>query len=156
MKPEPKRKMRNRNAITTGRLDLADYDDVFHSNYKCGFTDVDAVIEKNGHVLIVEMKKPYERLLVGQRILYQALAGKEDITVIVRWGERGATDMVQVINYHKSPIKCTEGRFRAILAHWWDDALADRSFKPNDFFKKMTVDNNKGIRIRLPRPKNQV
>lgn len=145
-----RRDMRNPNAIITGRLDLADYDDLFGG--KCSLSDLDAVIERHGHILIVEMKKPDESMTTGQRILAEALASKKDMTVIIRWGVRGDTERIQVVNYHDAPINCSEACFRAILKHWWEKANARKPFKPSDYFKP----RKRIVRIPLPKRKKSV
>lgn len=134
--PQPPsiRVLRNPDAIQTGRLDLADYDSIFSDCPKCGFTDVDAVIERNDQFLFVEMKKPGERLSVGQRILYTNLITRSGLDVMIRWGLRGQTEHLQLIGYHPAPIKSSEVTFRKFLQAWWDKANSKEIFDKDEFF----------------------
>ena len=129
------RELRNRDAIETGRLDLPDYDDLFDGCAKCGFTDMDAIAERNGLFLVVEMKKPTESVTIGQKILLKNMAKIKEFTVIVRWGTRGNTKAIWIPHVLKRPVVCTEDEFRAIIKQWWTDANQRRNFDPVAFYK---------------------
>jgi len=117
---QPQRTLRNRNAITTGRLELSDYDDLFSSCRLCAFTDIDASIERHGYFLYVEMKKPTEKLTTGQRIYWENRVRDKVSTAIVRWGNRGETECIQIVGLHDAPVDCSEDQFRQLVKGWWD------------------------------------
>lgn len=141
------RYLRNRAAISTGRLDLPDYDGCFGGEANlCGFTDLDAVVERNDFILIVEMKKPGEELTTGQKILLESFSSKDNITVLVRWGIRGRTDRIMVFGCHDVPIKSSEGTFKRFLSSWWAASDDKRVFLPDAFFKNVSKRSLKSVR----------
>ena len=50
-------------------------------------TDIDGCVERNGHTLIIETKKPGVAIPRGQFIMYENWARTGVFTVIVVWGE---------------------------------------------------------------------
>jgi hypothetical protein len=50
---------------------------------KIKISDLDGIVERNGHFLVLDMKNPRSTLGQGQRILYQALARKGFMVLIV-------------------------------------------------------------------------
>lgn len=57
---------------------------------KQGFMDVDALLEKNGHFLVLEYKPPGQGLPLGQRITLKALVKTGLFTVWIVWHQDGA------------------------------------------------------------------
>ncbi len=54
-------------------------------------TDIDGVLERGGHFLIMEFKSPGVSLPMGQRIMLKRLV-KLGMTVIIAWGESSDDD----------------------------------------------------------------
>lgn len=84
--------MRNPDAKHT---DFADLIGVIPSNPKLLPSNLDMVIERFGHFLIGEWKRPNEKISMGQEILLKRLATKEDIVVLLIEGD---TDNGMVVN----------------------------------------------------------
>jgi hypothetical protein len=84
--------MRNPDAKHT---DFTDLIGVIPSNPKLLPSNLDMVIERFGHFLIGEWKRPNEKLSMGQEILLKRLATKEDIVVLLIEGD---TDDGMVVN----------------------------------------------------------
>ena len=53
---------------------------------KINFSDVDAIVEINGQVLMMECKEPGLSLPVGQRIMYERMTSNGNVTVFVVQG----------------------------------------------------------------------
>lgn len=50
---------------------------------KCGVSDIDGIIERNGHFLILEAKMPNEEMSLGQEIMLKRLSSIPRFTVVV-------------------------------------------------------------------------
>ena len=59
----------------------------------CMPSNVDMMMERKGHFLVGEWKKPNERISKGQEILLKALAKRPKFTVLIVSGDT-ATDMI--------------------------------------------------------------
>ena len=62
----------------------------FFSQYlggNCSPSDIDGVIERNGHVLLIEWKTGHADIPTGQHITFETFAFKRGIPVLVIWGE---------------------------------------------------------------------
>ena len=84
--------MRNPDAKHT---DFTDLIGVIPSNPKLLPSNLDMVIERFGHFLIGEWKRPNEKISMGQEILLKRLATKDDIVVLLIEGD---TDDGMVVN----------------------------------------------------------
>lgn len=56
-------------------------------NSKITPTDLDCVVERNRHIIIIESKKPNTEIPKGQDILLNSLNRIKDFTVIRLWGK---------------------------------------------------------------------
>jgi hypothetical protein len=84
--------MRNPNAKHT---DFTDLIGVIPSNLKLLPSNLDMVIERFGHFLVGEWKRPNEKISMGQEILLKRLATKDDFVVLLIEGD---TDDGMVVN----------------------------------------------------------
>jgi len=84
--------MRNMFATHT---DYADLKGVIHSNPSFVPSNVDGICERKGKFLIMEWKRPNEKVSMGQQILLKALAAKDDFMVVIIYGN---TDNSMVID----------------------------------------------------------
>ena len=75
--------------------DFTDLIGIIPSNPKLLPSNLDMVIERFGHFLIGEWKRPGEKISLGQEILLKRLAGKDDIVVLLIEGD---TDDGMVVN----------------------------------------------------------
>lgn len=84
--------MRNMFATHT---DYADLKGVIPTNPAFVPSNVDGICERKGKFLIMEWKRPSEKVSQGQKILLKALASKEDFMVVIIYGN---TDNAMVID----------------------------------------------------------
>lgn len=84
--------MRNMFATHT---DYADLKGVIPSNPAFVPSNVDGICERKGKFLIMEWKRPNEKVSKGQAILLKALAAKDDFMVVIIYGN---TDNSMVID----------------------------------------------------------
>lgn len=76
--------MRNPDAKHT---DFTDLIGVIPSNLKLLPSNLDMVIERFGHFLVGEWKRPNEKISLGQEILLKRLASKDDFVVLLIEGD---------------------------------------------------------------------
>ena len=76
--------MRNMFASHT---DYSDFKGLIESNTAFTPSNVDGIAERNGHFLIMEWKRPGEKMSEGQKRLLQALAANTRFMVIVIIGD---------------------------------------------------------------------
>lgn len=84
--------MRNMFATHT---DYADLKGVIPANPAFVPSNVDGICERKGKFLIMEWKRPSEKVSEGQKILLKALASKDDFMVVIIYGN---TDNSMVID----------------------------------------------------------
>ena len=67
---------------------LGEFDECFPG--RIGFTDVDGLVERNGHALVIELKRPGAPLPTGQRIVLERMTTRmgDDFQAIVVWGSQ--------------------------------------------------------------------
>lgn len=62
-------------------------------------TDLDGIVERKGHFLILEAKGPSVPIPQGQMITFNRLCATGLFTIIVMWGEKDNPDLVQVMDF---------------------------------------------------------
>jgi hypothetical protein len=75
--------MRNMFATHT---DYGDFKDLIPENPAFTPSNVDGIAERNGHFLILEWKRPGEKVSEGQKRLLQALAANPRFMVVIIYG----------------------------------------------------------------------
>jgi hypothetical protein len=117
--------MRNMFATHT---DYAEFKGLIPANPALIPSNVDGILERNGQFLILEWKRPGEKVSTGQKIMLQALASKPDFMVVIIYGN---TDNETVIDSYwlltpdGKPVKSGVGfqSFKQFYKDWY--ALAD-------------------------------
>lgn len=117
--------MRNMFATHT---DYAEFKGLISANPALIPSNVDGILERNGHFLIMEWKRPGEKVSAGQRIMLQALASKPDFMVVIIYGN---TDNETIVNSYwlltpeGKPVKTGIGfeSFKQFYRQWYE--LAD-------------------------------
>jgi hypothetical protein len=117
--------MRNMFATHT---DYAEFKGLISANPALIPSNVDGILERNGQFLILEWKRPGEKVSTGQKIMLQALASKPDFMVVIIYGN---TDNETVIDSYwlltpdGKPVKSGVGfqSFKQFYKDWY--ALAD-------------------------------
>ena len=113
-----------RNAYAT-HTDYAEFKGLIPANPALVPSNVDGMLERKGKFLILEWKRPGEKVSVGQKIMLQALAAKSDFMVIIIYGN---TDNETVINSywlltpHGVPVKTGAGfeSFKQFYKQWYE------------------------------------
>ena len=62
------------------------YNDCFVPT-KIKISDIDGIVERRGHFLWIECKRPGEAITKGQEIMHNALTKNRSFTVLILWGE---------------------------------------------------------------------
>ena len=117
--------MRNMFATHT---DYAEFKGLIPANPALIPSNVDGILERNGQFLILEWKRPGEKVSTGQKIMLQALASKPDFMVVIIYGN---TDNETVIDSYwlltpdGKPVKSGVGfaSFKQFYKDWY--TLAD-------------------------------
>ena len=97
---------------------------------KCSATDIDAVLERKGRVLIVENKQGDKKVDTGQRLVFEAFVSMGAM-VLVQWCREGCSDSVfrfdlwsaKGIREH-TDAEGTRLKRDQLLQKWW--AWADK------------------------------
>ena len=76
-------------------IDYGDFKGLITDNPNFVPSNVDGIAERNGRFLVMEWKRPNERISTGQKILLQSLAITPKFTVIII---NGNTDDKTVVN----------------------------------------------------------
>ena len=90
-------------------------------------SNIDGIAERNGKFLVMEWKRPNEKVSKGQQILLQALAAQPNFEVLIIYGN--TDDRLEVDNFfavrpHGSCLKIGNGvhEFIAYYQMWYDYA----------------------------------
>lgn len=116
----------NLSRFTDSLWDWGCLDGCFGSS-AAALTDVDGLLERHGHFLMVEAKGPRARLPLGQRIMFSRLAAPRSFEVLVVNGDPGHPETLQVLRDGDwGPARpCDLAGLRAAVADWWRRAEAD-------------------------------
>jgi len=104
-------------------------------NTKIKPTDVDGLVERNGHFLVLEAKRPGVKIKAGQWWTINALRNTGLFTTIIIWGERNQPEQMQVIYpipyAPKQPEKAGITELRDIVSRWFQYAEKKRRSEAN-------------------------
>jgi hypothetical protein len=117
--------MRNMFATHT---DYTDFKGLIPTNLNLVPSNVDGILERNGQFLILEWKRPKEKVSEGQRIMLQALAAKPSFMVVIIYGNTDnetVIDSYWVLTPEGKPVKSGIGfeSFKQFYRQWYE--LAD-------------------------------
>ena len=117
--------MRNMFATHT---DYAEFKGLIPTNPAFIPSNVDGICERNGKFLIMEWKRPGEKVSTGQKILLQTLAKKESFMVAIIYGNTDnetVIDSYWVLTPDGTPVKRGIGfdSFKQFYRQWYE--LAD-------------------------------
>jgi hypothetical protein len=88
-------------------------------------TDIDGIVERNGHFLVLETKKPGNPLVQGQRIMFNRLLELKMFTVLIIWGHPGCPEKMLIMYpppYPAKEIECDRDMLRQVVSRWFDYA----------------------------------
>jgi hypothetical protein len=91
---------------------------------KCGASDIDGVIERRGHFLFLEGKRPGESLPKGQWIMLSNLAklNPDKVTVVVVTGDRDTGIIKSFFRFDDRGKQCNPragNEFDEAINAWW-------------------------------------
>ena len=93
---------------------------------KCGVSDIDGIIEKNGFFLVLESKNLNEKLPTGQKILLEALSRQPRFVVCIVTMSRVHGDIEGLQRVHKGVIGnnelCDNEEFGELVRGWFEAA----------------------------------
>jgi hypothetical protein len=117
--------MRNMFATHT---DYGDFKGVIESNPAFLPSNVDGIAERNGHFLIMEWKRPGEKMSEGQKILLKALAATPKFMVVIIYGNTDNETIIDsywLLTPEGKPVKTGVGfeSFKQFYRQWYE--LAD-------------------------------
>jgi hypothetical protein len=117
--------MRNMFATHT---DYADLKGVISTNPAFVPSNVDGICERKGKFLIMEWKRPSEKVSEGQKILLKALASKDDFMVVIIYGNTDNSMMIDkyfLVQKDGSCMLAGQGleMFKGFYRQWYE--LAD-------------------------------
>jgi hypothetical protein len=117
--------MRNMFATHT---DYAEFKGLIPTNPQLVPSNVDGILERNGQFLILEWKRPKEKISEGQRIMLQALAAKSSFMVVIVYGNTDnetVVDSYWLLTPEGKPVKSGVGfeSFKEFYRQWYE--LAD-------------------------------
>jgi hypothetical protein len=60
-------------------------------------TDLDGIVERNGHFLVLECKSHDAQIPRGQAIMFEKMAATQLFTIFVIWGEQNRPERMRII-----------------------------------------------------------
>jgi len=87
---------------------------------KIRVTDIDGMVESDGHFLMIETKMPDEPIPLGQDIMFEHFVSSGQNQVLIIWGYRN--NPVQAQFWGKNPFAVNEKGIKAIVARWFEYA----------------------------------
>lgn len=111
--------IRNIDNFVNSLWDWGFLDDCFDGT-KIKVTDLDGIVERHGHVLILETKSPGAPIPRGQQILFNHLITESRFTVLIIWGEANKPVEAQVWGRAKTPAD--EKRIKDFVSNWYKRA----------------------------------
>ena len=79
--------MKAMRSLMARHVDYGDLIGLLPNNPNFCPSDLDGIAERNGKFLILEWKRPGEKVSKGQQYMLQALAGKQDFIVLIVIGD---------------------------------------------------------------------
>jgi len=83
-------------------------------------SDLDGIVERNGHFLVIEAKGPGAPVPQGQSIMFSQMAANPALTVLVVWGEPNKPDHAQV--WGRERVKADEAKIKRLVSRWYQYA----------------------------------
>jgi len=114
-----------RNAFAS-HIDYGAFKGLIPTNQNFCPSNIDGIAERNGKFLVMEWKRPQERLSEGQRKLLQAFAKTPNFTVLIIEGntdnELVVNDFYQLHPFNHSKVGHGAEELKAFYVMWYDYA----------------------------------
>lgn len=88
---------------------------------KIRITDVDGLVERKGHFLLIETKRPGVDIPSGQRILFDRLKEQPRWNILVIWGETNCPQTYQLWGY-STIYRGNQSDIIQVLRRWFRHA----------------------------------
>lgn len=84
-------------------------------------TDLDGMVERNGHFLVIECKSPGVPVKQGQAMTFNRLVATGMATVMIVWGEQNQPESLQILSPSKTEFidPCDLDLFRSQVYGWF-------------------------------------
>ena len=113
--------IRNKQAYVDALWDWGFLDGCFKGT-KIRVSDIDGVVERNGHVLFIEAKPPGKSVSIGQNLMFRELAANGH-TVLIIWGETNKPEQAMVWRHHeptpRKKVAATEEAIQEVVRKWF-------------------------------------
>ena len=80
-------------------------------------SDVDGIVERHGHFLLIEAKSPGVNIPTGQKIMLDKFAAMPKCSVLVIWGEPNKPEKLQI--WGKPQRNATEADVQSVVTKWF-------------------------------------
>lgn len=108
--------IRNRKTVAKRLWDWEFLNDVLPGKIRP--MDIDGIIERNGHFLVLEGKPLGKRIKTGQRITLRQLSKRKNFSVLILYGEPGEPQEMKLLRYHEEAIKCSKEDVKELVGKW--------------------------------------
>lgn len=98
--------------------DWTQFNDCF-SPTQIRITDVDGLVERHGHFLLIETKRPGVEVPRGQSILFDAIRKNPRWHILIIWGETDCPQSWQVWGKKKWSMTGTTKDLHALIRRWF-------------------------------------
>ena len=89
----------------------------------CAVSDIDGIIERRGHFLLIETKGPGVEVPQGQAIMFDSLSAIPQFSVWVVWGKPGKVEAMQ--RWGQAVFRADNQNLLDTVQLWWE--LADNT-----------------------------
>lgn len=139
--------IKNERAFMDGIWDWAILDGCF-GDTRITPTDIDGLVERNGHFLIFECKSPGVPVRQGQEIMLNRAVETGFFTAMIVWGEKNKPEKLKVIgrmgNAEVDP--CDKDLFRDYVKQWFKYANQQKQgIVPSPLLTRKVIDMFNGI-----------
>jgi len=94
--------------------------DICFGGTKIRVTDVDGLVERKGHFLLIEAKSSGAPVPKGQSIMFDALVKNPKWSVLVVWGNTNKPE--EALMWGNKLFKADEAKIQEIVHRWYNDA----------------------------------
>jgi hypothetical protein len=116
---------------------------------KIKVSDLDGIVERRGHFFVLETKKKGVLIPGGQRIMFERMAKTGLITVIVIWGDKNATEEVQIYYPGRAAPTLKKAATNEDVQHvaeWWNNYVNNtKVFNLNGAVYAIVPANDSGV-----------
>lgn len=113
----------NMEAYTKNLWDWGFLDECFGAT-RIRLTDIDGIVERNGHFLIIEAKSLGKEIPTGQKIMFDHLTKNPNWTVLIIWGDAPDEPTTCMVWGKPKQYIATREVIKTIVSQWFKDSNA--------------------------------